>query len=257
MRLEATGIAAHLATKAVLQDISFSVAPGGITALIGPNGAGKTTLLKVLAGLVAPSAGAVRLDGRALADWDSVGLARVRAYLPQDRVVHWDLTARAAVALGRLPYRATGAGESAEDRASVARALAAMDVGQLADRPVFEMSGGERARVLAARALAQEPRILLADEPTAGLDPAHILTLFATFTRLAAEGRSVVVALHDLSLAARFCHTVVLLSAGRLAAVGPPAAVLTPERLASVYGITARTLDVDGVPIVLPIGVLA
>jgi iron complex transport system ATP-binding protein len=119
------------------------------------------------------------------------------------------------VALGRLPYQPMGAGESEADALAVAAALSAMDVTHLADRPVLEMSGGERARVLVARALAQEPRVLLADEPTAGLDPAHQLALFRHFTALAAAGRTVVVALHDLSLAARFCHRIVLMQAGR------------------------------------------
>jgi iron complex transport system ATP-binding protein len=170
--------------------------------------------------------------------------------------VHWALAARAVVALGRLPYRPLGAGESAADAAAIDAALAAMDVAHLAERPVPELSGGERARVLIARALAQEPRALLADEPAAGLDPAHQLGLFRHLAALAAAGRTVIVALHDLSLAARFCHSVALLHHGRTLAAGAPKDVLSPEHLAAAYGITARYRSIDGVPVVLPIDVL-
>lgn len=170
--------------------------------------------------------------------------------------MHWALLARAVVALGRLPHRPLGAGESARDHAAIDTALAAMDAAHLAGRPVPELSGGERARVLVARALAQEPRALLADEPAAGLDPAHQLTLFRHLAALAAEGRTVIVALHDLSLAARFCHSIALVHEGRTIAAGPPKEVLTPEHLAAAYGIRAHYRCLDGVPVVLPLDVL-
>jgi iron complex transport system ATP-binding protein len=149
-----------------------------------------------------------------------------------------------------------GSGESSADTRAIDAALAAMDIGHLANRPVPEMSGGERARVLVARALAQEPRALLADEPAAGLDPAHQLALFHHFTTLASTGRTVVVALHDLSLAARFCHRIVLMQAGRCIAAGRPEEVLEREHLAAAYGIDARYAVVDGVPVVLMADVL-
>jgi iron complex transport system ATP-binding protein len=198
----------------------------------------------------------VRLDGTPLSSWARGSLARALAYLPQERLVHWALTARAVVALGRLPYQPFGAGESAADRAAIDSALAATDAAHLARRPVPELSGGERARVLVARALAQEPRVLLADEPAAGLDPAHQLTLFRHLASLAAAGRTVVVAVHDLSLAARFCHRIFLVHEGRTIAAGTPQEVLTPEHLAAAYGITARFQAIEGVPVVLPLDVL-
>lgn len=256
MRIEARALRVRLKSRDVLQGLDAVAYPGQLTAIIGPNGAGKTTLLKAFAGLLAPSGGTALLDGRPIADWDAQALARVLAYLPQERIVHWALTVHAVVALGRLPYRPLGTGESAADRATVEAALAAMDAGHLAPRPVLELSGGERARVLVARALAQEPRALLADEPAAGLDPAHQLSLFRHLAALAASGCTVVVALHDLSLAARFCHSVILVHGGRALAVGTPQEVLTPEHLAAAYGITARYHMIDGVPVVVPIDVL-
>jgi iron complex transport system ATP-binding protein len=256
LRIETRDLHVSLKDREVLRGLDLAAEPGQLTAIIGRNGAGKTTLLRALAGLVVPSTGAVRLDGTPLGSWERGSLACALAYLPQERLVHWALTARAVVALGRLPYQPFGAGESAADRAAVDAALAAMDAGHLAHRPVPELSGGERARVLIARALAQEPRALLADEPAAGLDPAHQLTLFHHLSGLAAAGRTVVVAVHDLSLAARFCHSIALVHEGRTLATGKPADVLTPQHLAAAYGIRARLRAVDGVPVVLPIDVL-
>jgi iron complex transport system ATP-binding protein len=256
MRIEARGLRVSLKGREVLRGLDLSAEPGQLTAIVGRNGAGKTTLLKALAGLVAPGAGMALLDGRPLGAWDRGSLARTLAYLPQERLVHWALTARAVVALGRLPYQPLGAGESAADRAAVAAALAAMDAAHLAHRPVSELSGGERARVLIARALAQEPRVLLADEPAAGLDPAHQLTLFRHLAGLAEAGRTVAVAVHDLSLAARFCHSIALVDGGRTVAAGKPQDVLIPQHLAAAYGIRAHLHAIDGVPVVLPIDVL-
>jgi iron complex transport system ATP-binding protein len=257
VRLEAQRLGVVLKGRQILSEIDLVMEPGRLTAIVGPNGAGKSTLLRALAGIIAPACGSVRLDGRAIDHWDRMARARVLAYLPQDRTVYWPLSARAVAALGRLPYRpAAGMGESPADAAAILAALSAVDVAALAERPVLELSGGERARVLVARALAQDPRVLLADEPIAGLDPGHQLALLNHFALLARDQRVVIIALHDLSLAARFCHTTVLMQAGRIVADGRPMQVLTPARLAAVYGIRARCDVIDGVPIVLPVEVL-
>jgi iron complex transport system ATP-binding protein len=256
MRIEANALRATLQRREVLHGVDFRAEPGELTAIVGPNGAGKTTLLRALAGLLPAAAGSVMLSGRPLGEWPPRMRARLLAYLPQERVVNWALSARAIVALGRLPHQPIGTGESVADVRAIEAALAAMDVGHLASRPVLDMSGGERARVLIARALAQEASALIADEPAAGLDPAHQLALFAQFVRLTAAGRTVVVALHDLSLAARFCHRIVLLNAGRSIAAGAAQDVLTVEHLALAYGIEGRYVMIDGLPVVLARDVL-
>ena len=255
MTLASRNIRLTLGGRTILNHVDLSLPAGRITAVVGPNGVGKSTLLRAFAGLVTPTDGELTLDGRPLADIDRHERARTIAYLPQERAVHWPLSARAVAALGRLPHQGTGGGHAA-DEAAVDAALAAMNVAHLGDRPVLDLSGGERARVLVARALAQQAPILIADEPTAGLDPAHALTLFELFTRLADEGRTIVVALHDLSLAARFAHHVVLLADGLVAATGAPADVLTPRHLQPAFGVTMLCTAVDGLPIVAPVSTL-
>jgi iron complex transport system ATP-binding protein len=256
MSIEALGLRVMRGPREALRGLDFRASPGELTAIVGPNGAGKSTLLRALAGLLPAAAGAITLAGRPLGACAPRDRARLIAYLPQERIVHWALTARAVVALGRIPHRSLGVGESAADQRAVAAALAATDATHLADRSVREMSGGELARVLIARALAQEACALLADEPTAGLDPAHQLTLFARFAALAAAGHTIVVALHDLSLAARFCRRIVLLHEGRCAAAGAAQDVLSSEHLAAVYGVRGRLTTIDGLPVVLAQGVL-
>ena len=248
MTLRVSGLTKRYGERTALDGVSLTLAAKSFVVLLGPNGAGKSTLLRAMAGLLPLERGAVEIDGRALSSFDRRDLARQIAYLPQDRTVHWPLAARAIVGLGRLPHRGGSASDSAIDGA-----MRAMDVLALADRPISQLSGGEQARVLVARALAQESGILIADEPTAGLDPAHALELFAIFTRLAAEGRAVVIALHDLTLAARFCHHVVLLVAGRVAASGPTAEVLTPELLSAAFGVSIASGMIEGVPVIVPV----
>jgi len=250
MTLEAHGLQVRRGDRTVITGLTLSAVPGELIGVLGPNGAGKSTLLKALAHLLPVTSGQIALDARPIAAWDRAALGRTIAYLPQERIVHWPLSVRATVALGRFPHDDAA---SAAGAAAIDRALAEMDVAAVAGRPVSELSGGELARVLMARALAQETAVLLADEPTAGLDPAHQLALFDRLAALARAGRTVLAAMHDLSLAARYCTRVVLLKDGRMLADGPPRDVLTEPRLAEAFGIRARLATVDGVTIVVPL----
>jgi len=251
MTLAADHIRVTLGAREALADVSVSVMSGEIVAVVGPNGAGKSTLLRAMAGILRPQTGSVTLDGQTLASLPRASLARAVAYLPQERAVHWPLVVETVVGLGRLPYGGRPGVLSQQDRAAVEKALAAMDLAGLRGRPATELSGGELARVLLARTLAQEAAVLLADEPTAGLDPAHQLALFERLRKMTEEGKAVVIALHDLSHAARFCDRIVVLKQGRCVAGGSAEAVLTPELLASVYGIRARLVHIDGMPLVV------
>jgi iron complex transport system ATP-binding protein len=237
--------------QAVLRDVSFSVAAGELVALCGPNGAGKSTLLRLLLGLHAPSAGAVTLAGTPVAALSRRQIARHAALLPQDAPADVPLSVREAVALGRLPHLGRLRAETSADAEAVARALAATDTTGLAERPIAELSGGERHRVHLARALAQEAPLLLLDEPIAGLDVAHQLAAMDLLRAPADGGRAVVVALHDLALAARRCDRMLLLAGGALCADARPADVLTRETLARVFGVHADVrLDAGGRPVV-------
>ncbi len=247
--VEVAGVAFGYRQRAVFRDVSFAVAPGELVALCGPNGAGKSTLLRLVLGLHAPSAGEVKLGGTPLAALSRRDIARRAALLPQDAPAEIPLTVREAVALGRLPHLARFQPESAADADAVARALAVTDTTALAERPLVELSGGERHRVHLARALAQEAPLLLLDEPIAGLDLAHQLQALDLLRATVDRGRAAVVALHDLSLAGRRCDRVLLLAGGGLRADAPPAYVLTPELIARHFGVRADVrLDADGRP---------
>lgn len=244
--LEAQDVTIRLGGRTVLDRAGLRVKGGEMLGLLGPNGAGKTTLLKVLAGLVGPAR--VLLDGADAALLTPRQRARAVSFLPQGSDVHWPLSVADVVALGRHPHGA----DCARDRDAVARALAETDTQALARRPVNTLSGGERARVLLARALAVEAPVLLADEPVAHLDPGHQLQVLALLRRRADSGDAVVVVLHDLALATRHCHRVMVLDHGRVVADGPPAAVLDDSLLAQVYGVTAARGEHWGVPYLLP-----
>jgi iron complex transport system ATP-binding protein len=234
------GVSAGYPGRPVLHEVTVAFGAGAVTGLVGPNGAGKTTLLRLAVRLLPPTAGAVHVLGRPLSEWSGEALARAVAYLPQSGEAHWPIEARRLVALGRFPHRPALAPLSPADDAAVDEALARCDAEHLARRRMDELSAGESARVLLARALAVAAPILLVDEPAAHLDPAHQLRLMELLRAEAGRGTAVVVTLHDLSLASRYCDEVVVLHDGGVAARGSAATALTDETLAAVFAIKAR-----------------
>jgi len=250
--LTAQDLNVELAGRAVLKDISLSLASGHLVALVGPNGAGKTTLLRALAGLL-PSDGAIHVGGEALSSLALRDRARRFAYLPQGHIVHWPLPARDIVALGRYPHGATDpARMSARDSEAVLRAMQATDVMRFSDRRVTELSGGERSRVALARVLAVEAPVILADEPTASLDPRYQLDVMKSLRAAADQGVLVIVVTHDLGLAARFADHLLVLSEGRLVAQGAPAAALSEQVMADVFRISAYRAEFERATVIVP-----
>jgi iron complex transport system ATP-binding protein len=249
-RLSALDLSVLFNGRVIVDRATLALKAGEFTVLIGPNGAGKTTLVRALAGLL-PAAGRIDLNGRPLAGLLARERARHIAYLPQGHVFHWPMAVAAVVALGRYPYADAFAVLTDADRAAIERALKATACGAFAEQAVTTLSGGERARVALARALASEAPILLADEPTVSLDPRHQLVVMELLARAAHEGGAVLAILHDLTLAARFADRVLVMDRGRLVAEGPPRAVFTPERIAAVFGVDAviSNSEVGPIPI--------
>ncbi|MCC5970561.1 MAG: ABC transporter ATP-binding protein [Pararhodobacter sp.] len=234
----------------VLRDVSLGISAGECVGLIGPNGAGKTTLMRAALGLM-PARGQ-----SSLAALDRLARARTVAWMPQQREIAWPVSVETLIALGRNPHRAPGHAQSAEDRAAINAAITRMGLEGFRTRAANQLSGGEQARVLIARALAQETPLLMADEPTAGLDPANQITLMELFATQAADGHAVLTSLHDLGLAARHCTRLLVLHRGRLVADGPPEAVLTPDLLAEVFQISAHFAQSPQGPVFQPLGVI-
>ncbi len=252
--IDATGIAVRLGTEQVLYDVALRGELGRFVGLIGPNGSGKTTLLRSLAGLQRLDAGRVSIIGRSLFDMTDTDRARAMSYLPQGTEVHWPLVVERLVALGRLPTLDTWRGLRGPDFDAVAQVLESVDAAHLRARVVSTLSTGERARVLLARALASNPRVLLADEPVASLDLSHQLLVLDVIHRLCAQGMTAVVVFHDLSLAARYCSHLVLLHQGRVFAEGTAATVLSGDTLRETYGVEAALSNDLGVPQVVTYG---
>jgi iron complex transport system ATP-binding protein len=250
-RVELSKVGVTISGRAVVRDVSGALPGGALVALLGPNGAGKTTLLRAMAGL-APHAGTVRLDGADAAALPPMARARAMAYLPQGHQAHWPLAARDIVALGRYPHRVDPSRLSPADTAIVEAAMARADCAAFADQNVQTLSGGERARVMLARVFAVEAPVLLADEPTAALDPRHQIGVMEALRAEAARGALVVAVTHDIALAARFADRVLLMADGAVAADGAPDAVLTDDRLRAVYGVAARMVEIDGRRLALP-----
>jgi iron complex transport system ATP-binding protein len=241
-----------LGGRAVLNDISLSLSSGHLVALVGPNGAGKTTLLRALAGLV-PSEGAIHVGGDALSSLSLRERARRFGYLPQGHIVHWPLPARDIVALGRYPHGAMDPARlTPKDAEAVLRAMRATDVVEFSERRVTELSGGERSRVALARVLAVEAPVILADEPTASLDPRHQIDVMKNLRQVADKNTLVIVVTHDLGLAARFADTVLVLSEGRLVSQGNPAEALSEQVMADVFRISAYRAEYQREAVIVP-----
>lgn len=235
----------------VVDAASLSITAGECVGLIGPNGAGKTSLLRGALGLLP------REGQSSLADMTPKERAAKAAWLPQKREIAWPMSVERVVALGRLPYLARGASLSDEDQKAVDAALDRMGLQSFRARIATQLSGGEQARVLIARTLAQDTPLLMADEPIAGLDPAAQIATLDVFKTLASEGRAVFTSLHDLSLAARYCTRLIVISAGRIAADGPTHEVLTKDMLADVFHLRADIVNTPSGALIEPLGVLS
>ncbi|HVP67611.1 MAG TPA: ABC transporter ATP-binding protein [Anaeromyxobacteraceae bacterium] len=242
-------------TRPAVEGVSFVARAGELVALVGPNGAGKSTLLRLAAGLLSPSAGSVRIGGLDAHSAPRKAVARVCALVPQEPKAPWPFTVREAVMMGRAPRQGLLAIPGPFDHGAVDGALAACGLASLAARRLDELSGGERRRVFFARALAQEPRVLLLDEPTAFLDLAHQVSAMEMARVAARAGLCVVAVLHDLNLAAQAADRLLVLSRGRVVADGPPDPVLTAERVREVWGVDVWRGEngASGAPVVLPV----
>jgi iron complex transport system ATP-binding protein len=232
--LEARDVSWSAAGERIVREVTLGCEPGTMVGLIGPNGSGKTSLLRCIYRVIEPDAGVITLDGEGVWALSPRDAARRMAVVPQESGAQLDFTVREMVLMGRSPHKAWHEPDSAADRAIVDRALAQVHLTELAERSFPTLSGGEKQRTLVARALAQEPRFLVLDEPTAHLDIRHQLEVLELIHGL---GLTTIAALHDLNLAATYCDRLYLLHGGRVVASGPPAEVLTVNRIRDVYGV--------------------
>ncbi|MBE6484101.1 MAG: ABC transporter ATP-binding protein [Actinomycetaceae bacterium] len=240
--------------RIVARDLNVEIPDGSFTVIIGPNGCGKSTLLRGLVRLLRPDQGAVYLDGRSIAGLKPKALARRIGLLPQSAIAPEGITVADLVARGRYPHQGVFRQSTRDDAAAVQRAMRATNVEELAERAVGELSGGQRQRVWAAMALAQETPLLLLDEPTTYLDIGHQVELLELFTRLNRDGTTLVAVLHDLNQAARYASHLIVMKEGAVVAEGNPRAVMTPERIEAVFGLSCVVIEdpVTGGPLVVP-----
>jgi iron complex transport system ATP-binding protein len=235
--LEATGLTVRYpnASAPALDSVTMVVPRGSFYAVLGPNGSGKSTLLRALLGMVPHAAGQTRVSGRPISDWDRRALAREAGVVPQSESVTFPVSVRELVAMGRYPYLGALQSETSADRRAISEAMRVCDVENLADRFLSTLSGGEIQRTRLARALAQEPNILILDEPTASLDVRHEMEILELLRASANQGMTIFLITHHLDLAARFADRLLILDGGRVAAEGLPREVLTEETLQRVY----------------------
>ncbi|MBO1751794.1 ABC transporter ATP-binding protein [Actinotalea sp. BY-33] len=252
--LEAHGLSLGYGRAPIVHEVDLRVRPGALTVLVGANASGKSTLVRGLARLLNPQAGSVTLDGENLSRLPSREVARTIGVLPQTPVAPDGIRVGDLVAHGRYPHQSFFRGHRSDDDEVVAAALEATDAGSLVDRRVDELSGGQRQRVWIAMALAQQPEILLLDEPTSALDVAHQVEVLEVLRGEVSRGRTVVLVIHDLTLAARYADDLVVMAGGRIVARGEPVTTLTEEVVEHAFGVRARLLeDPDtGRPVVLP-----
>ena len=241
--ISATGVWASYGERNVLSGLDLEVAAGSVVALAGPNGVGKSTLLKLIAGTMAPRRGTVRVDGRDVSRMTARERARLVAVVPQSPELPPGASALDVALMGRNPHLGLLSWESEDDVAIALDAMRQTGAAEFADRPVDRLSGGERQRVAVAMALAQQTPILLLDEPTANLDLAYQPAIMRLLREVAGQGRAVVAAVHDLTLAAQFCDEIALLSNGRRIAHGPPWEALTEDLIRQVYGADVLVLE--------------
>jgi iron complex transport system ATP-binding protein len=256
-RLRARDLRLGYRDRTVVEGLDLDVLDGGITAIVGPNGCGKSTLLRALGRLLTPRAGTVLLDGKRIDRLRTRDVARELGLLPQSPTAPDGLTVADLVARGRHPHQSLLRQWSADDDNAVTEALHWTGIADLHDRTLDELSGGQRQRAWLSMALAQGTGVLLLDEPTTYLDIAHAVEVLDLIDRLHSDrGRTVVMVLHDLTLAARYADRLVVMTGGRVAAAGDPTDVLTAELVEQVFGIRAAVIPdpVSGRPLVLPIG---
>lgn len=250
-KLTLENVRVDLGGQTIVDGMNLQLQGGQVVGLIGPNGVGKSTLMKAIASVL-PCEGSIQLDEQDVTALGHKQRARLISYLAQEKVAHWPLSVREIVMLGRLPHLATFESPTDADRAAVDQVLVQTDMRGLADRSILELSGGEQARAFLSRALAVQAPVLLADEPIAALDPAHQLEIMALLQSYAQAGALVLVIMHDLSLAARYCDELVLLDQGKLVAHGDAEIVLSDAHLQQVYGIEVARGTRDNDVFVVP-----
>jgi len=253
--IRAENISVELGHSTILRDVNLHLDPGELLGLIGPNGSGKSTLIRAVLGLQSVQSGEIRLRDRTRAAYTRRELAQLIAYLPQDHTIHWPLSVASAVALGREPHLGAFQRLGANDFKVVAEVMQQTDTDRFAERSIRSLSAGERARVLLARAMAVQAPYLLADEPTAALDPRHQLAVMDLLRRQAETGTGIIVVVHDLLLAAQFCTRICLLDQGSVAADGTPASVLNDANISRVYGVATERVTVNDKSLVIPVGI--
>lgn len=256
MRLTTAGLTLGYGDQSVVDDVTLAITERAMTVIVGANGCGKSTLLRGMARLLRPGAGAALLDGRAIHRLPTRQVARVLGLMPQGPVAPEGVSVVDLVGRGRVPHRGPLSRWTSADDAAVAQALELTHTADLAARPVDELSGGQRQRVWVALALAQQPDVLLLDEPTTYLDLAHQIELLDLFADLVERGTTVAMVLHDLNLACRYADHLIAMRAGRVLAAGPPAEVVTAGLVEEVFGLACRVVPdpVTATPMVVPLG---